>query len=100
MESALTISVIPADVMGGDYAPDAVLKGCIDALPFFTSEDRMVLIGPRELIQDVLNERRIRDARIEIEHAPDQIGMGESPAKAVRSKPDSTIVRMALLGSV
>jgi glycerol-3-phosphate acyltransferase PlsX len=87
------------DVMGGDNAPDAVMKGCLDALPFFTPDDRMVLIGPRELIQDVLNERRIRDPRIEIEHAPDQIGMGESPAKAVRSKPDSTIVRMALLGS-
>lgn len=90
---------VAIDVMGGDYAPDAVLKGCVDAIPLLTPDDQMVLIGPSEVIRDVLSERRIRDPRIVIEDAPDQIGMSESPAKAVRSKPNSSIVRMAILGS-
>jgi glycerol-3-phosphate acyltransferase PlsX len=87
------------DVMGGDHAPDAVLKGCIDALPLLSADDQMVLVGPSDVIDDFLNERSIRDPRILVEHTTQVIGMDESPAKAVRSKSDSSIVRMAYLGS-
>lgn len=90
---------VAIDVLGGDFAPDAILKGCIEAIQFLGPEDQMVLIGPQDVIEDALHERRIRDPRVIIEHAPDQIGMGEAPAKAVRSKPNSSIVRMAVLGS-
>ena len=87
------------DVMGGDNAPDAILKGCIDGLPLLAPDDELVLVGDRDVIQDVLRERAIRDPRLIIEHTTEVIGMDESPAKAVRSKPDSSIVRMAWLGS-
>ncbi len=87
------------DVMGGDHAPDAVLKGCIEALPTLAPEDEMVLVGPRDIIIDVLSDRGIRDKRIVIEHASQVIEMSESAAKAVRAKPDSSIVKMARLGS-
>lgn len=87
------------DVMGGDHAPDAVLKGCIEALPMLDPADQMVLVGPKPIIEDYFSERSIRDPRIVIEHTTDVIGMDESPAKAVRSKPDSSIVRMSRLGS-
>lgn len=87
------------DVMGGDHAPDAVLKGCIDAIPLLAPDDRLVLVGPREIIEDVLTDRGIKDPRIVIEHSTQVIEMDESPAKAVRSKPDSSIVKMARLGS-
>ena len=88
------------DVMGGDHAPDAVLKGCIESLPTLAPDDEMVLVGPRDIITDVLNDRGICDPRIVIEHASEVIGMDESAAKAVRSKTDSSIVKMARLGSV
>ena len=87
------------DVMGGDHAPDAVLKGCLDAIPLLDPRDQMVLVGPREICEDFLAERGIRDPRLVIEHTTEVIGMDESPAKAVRSKPDSSIVKMAWLGS-
>lgn len=90
---------IAVDVMGGDHAPDAILKGCILALSHLGPKDRMVLVGPRHLIEDTLEERKIRDERIEIEHADEVIHMDDSPAKAVRSKPDSSIVRMAQIGA-
>ncbi|MBX3380417.1 MAG: phosphate acyltransferase PlsX [Phycisphaeraceae bacterium] len=90
---------IAVDVMGGDHAPDAILKGCVAALEDLGRDDRLILVGPRDLIQDYLTDRAVHDERIEIEHAPDMIGMEESPAKAVRSKKESSIVKMALLGS-
>jgi len=90
---------IAVDVMGGDHAPDAILKGCLDALPLLAPEDRLVLIGAQRDIQEVLTERRIRDERIEVVACTQVIGMHESPVEAVRAKPDSSIVRMAELGS-
>lgn len=90
---------LAVDVMGGDHAPDAVLKGCIDAIPILAPDDTLVLVGPRETIEDYLGERGVRDARIVIEHSTQVIEMGESAAKGVRAKPDSSIVKMARLGS-
>lgn len=87
------------DVMGGDHAPDAVLKGCLDALPLLAADDTLVLVGPRALIEDFFTERGIRDPRLVVEHCTQVIEMHESPAKAVRAKTDSSIVRMAWLGS-
>jgi len=87
------------DVMGGDHAPDAVLKGAIQALDSLDSDDQIVLVGPRKAIEETLEERGVSDTRLIIEAAPDTIAMDESPVEAVRSKKDSSIVRMALLGS-
>ena len=33
------------DVMGGDHAPDAILAGCIEALPSLGSDDHLILVG-------------------------------------------------------
>lgn len=90
---------VAIDVMGGDHAPDAILKGCFLALPALAPDVELVLVGPRDLIADALHERGLSDPRVVIEHAPDVIDMDEGPAKAVRSKPNSSIVRMAWLGS-
>ncbi|MBC7834331.1 MAG: phosphate acyltransferase PlsX [Phycisphaerales bacterium] len=90
---------LAVDVMGGDHAPDAILKGCIDALSILSPDDEIVLIGDRRDIEETLSERGIRDPRIQIEPTTQVIGMDESPVEAVRAKKDSSIVRMAQLGS-
>ena len=90
---------IAVDVLGGDHAPDAILKGCLSALDVLDADDELILVGPKSLIEEWLSEHDVADARIVIEHAPDAIPMHASPAKAVRSNTNSTIVRMALLGS-
>ncbi|GJM19797.1 MAG: phosphate acyltransferase [Phycisphaeraceae bacterium] len=87
------------DVMGGDQAPDAILKGCIAAAEHLDADDRLVLVGPKDIIEQTLRERKFTDARYLIEDAPDVIAMHESPTSAVRAKKDSSIVRMARLGS-
>jgi glycerol-3-phosphate acyltransferase PlsX len=90
---------IAIDVMGGDHAPDAVMKGVIDALPLLAQDERLVLVGREDVIRAHLAERSVQDPRVEVVHTPDVIEMGDSPAQAVRSKPDSSIVVMAKLGS-
>ena len=90
---------IAVDVMGGDHAPDAILKGCLDALPNLADSDTLVLIGPSALINEQLDERGVRDHRLEILDAPDVIPMDESPTKAVRQRTDSSIVKMEVAGS-
>lgn len=92
---------IGVDIMGGDHAPDVILKGCVAALPDLSRGDTLVLVGPQQLIADLLAEKGIdpADPRIEIVHAPDVIEMGESAAKGVKGKPDSSIVVMHKLGA-
>jgi phosphate acyltransferase len=82
---------IGMDVMGGDNAPDEILKGSVSALSHLPPEDRLVLVGDAPVIEDMLRERGVKDERIEIIHAPEAIGMDEPPVEAVRTKRDSSI---------
>ncbi|MBL9001215.1 MAG: phosphate acyltransferase PlsX [Phycisphaerae bacterium] len=92
---------IAVDIMGGDHAPDAILKGCVLALSELPPGDVLVLIGRQSEITDLLDERGIspKDPRIEIVHADQVIEMGDSAAKAVRQKTESSIVKMAQYGA-
>ncbi|MCE9589383.1 MAG: phosphate acyltransferase PlsX [Planctomycetes bacterium] len=91
---------IGVDVMGGDHAPDAILAGCLDAVGLLSDGDQLVLIGDEALIREALVERSLKnDPRIAIESTTQVIGMAETPVTALRSKPDSSIVRMGWLGS-
>lgn len=90
---------LAVDAMGGDHAPDAIVKGCFDALQLLAPDDQLILVGDRAVIADMAAERGVRDERLIIVHAPDLIGMDESPVEAVRGKPESSIVQMSLLGS-
>lgn len=92
---------IAIDVMGGDHAPDAILAGSLDAVSLLSTGDQLVLIGDEEIIRDMLQERGLDgDPRIEVEATTQVIEMDDSPVQALRSKPDSSIVRMAKLGSL
>ena len=41
---------IAVDVMGGDHAPDEILKGALQAVPHLPADDRVVLVGDRSRI--------------------------------------------------
>lgn len=92
---------IAVDCMGGDHAPDAIVRGCVEALGHLSPDDELVLIGREGDIAELLGERGEagRDKRLRVVHAEQVIDMGESPAKAIKSKPQSSIVHMAHLGS-
>ena len=83
------------DVMGGDNAPDEILKGCIAALPKLAGDDELVLYGDRRVIEETFSERGISDKRLTIVATTEVIGMDESPVEAIRSKRDASMVVMA-----
>jgi glycerol-3-phosphate acyltransferase PlsX len=82
---------IGLDVMGGDYSPVATLEGAILAQEKLSSADRIFLFGPRELIGEMLDERKVDKSIFTIVHSPEVIGMGERPIKAYTHKPNSSI---------
>ena len=91
---------IGIDAMGGDHAPDAILTGALAAVDRLGPDDRLVLVGDEAVILDHIEEAGLRnDPRIEIEPTTQVIDMAEPPVAAVRNKPESSLVRMAFLGS-
>lgn len=90
---------IGIDVMGGDNAPDEILKGCFAALANLAADDQIVLIGDAGLINEAIAERGIKSTQIEVVGTTEVIGMDESPVDAVRAKKDSSLVIMGRMAS-
>ena len=82
---------IGLDVMGGDYAPDAVLEGATDALAHLSDDEKVVLFGDRDAIVGKLQSDGTDLTKFDIIHSSEVIGMGEHPAKAFSQKKDSSI---------
>ena len=79
------------DGMGGDYAPDEIVKGAIKAASEIS--ETVVIIGPEKLLKDKLAEFKWKGGNIEVADASEVISNHETPAMAVRKKKDSTIVK-------
>jgi glycerol-3-phosphate acyltransferase PlsX len=89
---------IAIDVMGGDYAPEAVIDGIIQAIPSLTNKEVILAIGPKEIIDQLLAERNCTSEQIRVIHAEEVIEMGEHPTRALSQKPNSSIgIGFALL---
>lgn len=82
---------IALDVMGTDRGPAEIVAGAIMAAGV---GHEMVLVGDSEVIEP---ELRAKGTDLEVVHAPDVVGMGEDPGKAVRDKPRSSIMVAARL---
>ncbi|MBO4620623.1 MAG: phosphate acyltransferase PlsX [Victivallales bacterium] len=84
---------IAVDVMGGDYAPDAIMDGVAEALERFGNAYKLFLVGDKTRIRENLERLSLseEDARLEIVHAAEVIGMDEHPVKAIREKRKSSI---------
>ena len=70
---------IAVDALGGDRAPGEIVAGALQAA---AQGIDVVLYGPAGL----------DTGGLELVEAPDEIGMAEKPAEAVRSKPNSSLV--------
>lgn len=94
---------IIVDGMGGDNAPNEIVKGATMAaheLAQLDPEITVGIIGPEELMFNCLKEtgwdcvgENNRYGNIEIINATEVITNDEAPAMAVRKKKDSTIVK-------
>ena len=82
---------IGIDVMGGDFAPSATIKGSILALDNLADGIEIVLIGDQDQVTSELKKHRVDASAYSIVHAPDIIEMGDHASKAFIKKPNSSI---------
>jgi len=84
---------IGVDAMGGDFAPGAVISGVILAQEQLSPDQKIVLFGDKDQIEELLKKENANIADFEIVHSTEIIGMGDHPAKAFSKKPDSSIAK-------
>ena len=84
------------DAMGGDNAPDAVIRGAVRAAKEIKSN--IILIGNEEIINAKVKEfygkdniKEVSD-KITIKHTTEQIEMEDIPTMAINHKKDSSMV--------
>ncbi len=78
---------IAIDMMGGDHAPQEIVRGAVEASVRLKEIDRLLLVGDEGVVRGELAKwPRAVGSRIEIVHAAEAIGMDESPVAAVRKK--------------
>lgn len=82
---------IAVDAMGGDYAPHELVKGAVQAASSLEGV-QIILVGDRERVSSELERYAPLDVPLVIQHASQVIEMHESPALAVRCKPDASVV--------
>ena len=82
---------VVVDAMGGDNAPEAPVKGAVEALGE-VSNLSIVLVGRTDDINRELGRYTYDKERISIVHADDVIGFDEPPVMAIRKKKNSSIV--------
>ncbi len=84
---------IAIDAMGGDYAPEAIIHGGVEATKSGKGEYEVVFVGDESTIRSILSRHfRIQEYPISIIHASQKIEMGESPTFALKKKPDASVV--------
>ena len=88
MQTRVNVAV---DAMGGDYAPDEIVKGVVEAVNE-CGDIKVTLIGRQEIVNEKLKEYSYDQSQIEVVHAEDVITNDEAPVMAIRRKKDSSIV--------
>lgn len=85
---------ISIDAMGGDYAPQEIVAGALQAAEKLQGLEKLFLVGDEAAIKaELAKHKGALPACIEIVHASEVVEMGESPAVAIRRKKDSSISR-------
>ena len=82
---------VVVDAMGGDNAPEAPVKGAVEAIGEVSGLDVM-LTGRTDDINRELGKYTYDKDRISIVHADDVIGFDEPPVMAIRKKKNSSVV--------
>jgi len=80
---------IAVDAMGGDYAPEEIIKGAMIAAES-NPDVQLILVGQKDKIKTFLSNPLPKN--VALHEASEIIAMDEHPANAVRKKKDSSIV--------
>ena len=91
---------VAVDAMGGDHAPEAIVRGATQALADDPNLE-LIFVGDEGAIHRELDRCPTggSKSRIRIVHASQVIEMDEAPVEAIKTKKDSSIMRMADLAA-
>ena len=80
---------ITVDAMGGDFGPEVVVPGALDA----ARKDNLglIFVGNEKRIRQVLDGQKTRGMDVDIVHASEVVEMSEKPSEALRRKKESSI---------
>lgn len=85
--------VIALDAMGGDKAPDEIIKGAVMGSGELRGEQaKIILLGREDEINKRLSAFDYDKSLIEVIHAPEVILGTDSPTDAIKRKKDSSMV--------
>ena len=85
-------TIIALDCMGGDNAPEEIVKGAVYA----ANEDKdmlVKLVGKKDLIEQELAKYTANIDKLEVVDATEVIETAEPPVAAIRRKKDSSLVK-------
>lgn len=80
---------IIVDAFGGDNAPLEIIKGCALAVDEYGFN--IVLVGPKDKIEDVANKNKISLKNMEIVNADEIITMEDSADTVIKTKKESSM---------
>lgn len=82
---------IAVDAMGGDFAPAEIVRGACEAAAAFSDIETLYLVGDEAAVRRELDRQKQVPASVRVHPSEEVVGMGESPASAVRRKKKSSI---------
>ncbi len=77
--------------MGGDFAPQNVIAGTVEALKETTNRFQVILVGPESHISDQMRSAAANGCACEIVDAPEVIDMHDGATAALKQKRNSSI---------
>jgi glycerol-3-phosphate acyltransferase PlsX len=80
---------IVVDAMGGDFAPQSIVAGVVEAVKEFNVP--VTLVGIEAEVRSELQKFDYPQDKIDIVHAPTVVGMNEPATASIRKKKDSSI---------
>ena len=83
---------LAVDAMGGDHAPEPIIRGAIQAI-HDDDELHLTLVGDQGRIEKMVDVPAEQAKRLAYDHTTDVVGMDENPAHAMRRKPNASIFR-------
>ena len=81
---------VALDAMGGDFAPEEMVKGAVQVIDSLNAE--LILVGDPEPVQQELSKYDVADKPITIFPSDGKIGDDEHPVQALRQKPKASVV--------
>ncbi len=81
---------VAVDGMGGDYAPQVIVEGAVQAANDFPDLE-IVLVGQPEALKRELNKHKVLGGKLVLQEASEIVGMGDSPVQAIRKKKNSSL---------